>query len=68
MTYAYNALDQLTSVTDAAGGVTSYTYNSAGLLATVTDQNGHQVVDNTYDSTGRVISQVNARGKTATFS
>ena len=47
--------------------MTSYTYNPAGLLATVTDQNGHQEVANTYDTRSRVTSQVNALGKTATF-
>ncbi len=67
ISYSYTS-NQLTLVTNAAGGVTKYTYNSQGLLATVIDQNGNQVVANTYDSSGRITGQVNALNKSATFS
>jgi RHS repeat-associated protein len=66
--YTYTSGGRLASVTDAAGGVTSYTYNSAGLLASITDANGHRVVQNAYNSSGQVVSQTNVLGQKSTFS
>jgi RHS repeat-associated protein len=66
--YGYDAQGRLTSVTDAAGVITRYTYNAEGLLATVINQDGKQVVANSYDPSGRVVKQVNALGGTGTFS
>lgn len=59
---------QLTSVRDARGGTTSYTYDAGGRLATVVDQNQHQVVRNVYDSaSGRVTDQYDALNHHSTF-
>ncbi len=66
--YAYNSSNQLTKVTDAEGGTTEYEYNAQGLLESVTNQDGHRIVDNTYEGSGRVAEQTNALGKTAKFS
>jgi YD repeat-containing protein len=65
----YGYLDgRLSSVRDARGFTTTYTYDANGRLKTIVDQNTHTVVDNTYGPDGRVTQQVNARGKTGTFS
>jgi RHS repeat-associated protein len=58
----------LTSATDLRGGVTRYGYDAGGRLASITDQNNHSVVQNTYDAnTGRVTQQVDARGNPSSF-
>jgi RHS repeat-associated protein len=64
--YAYTA-GRLTSVTDTAGDVTSYAYTSSGLLTSIKDANGHTVVQNTYNESGQVVTQVNALGQKSTF-
>ncbi len=59
-TWAYNPTTlQLTSKTSPEAGTVSYTYNTDGTLATVTDANSHRKVYS-YDSYGR-ITQI-ARG------
>jgi RHS repeat-associated protein len=58
--YAYNASNCLATVTDVAGGVTTYNwgdYNYGWLLSSVTDPRGVRLLANTYDSEGRVVSQ-----------
>src|SRR5439155_5371636 len=58
----------LTAATDLRGGVTRYGYDPGGRLASITDQNNHSVVQNTYDAnTGRVTQQVDARGNPSSF-
>lgn len=64
--YSYTA-GRLSSVRDTRGGITQYTYDAAGRVKTIVDQNLHTVVDNTYGADGRVTQQVNARGKVGTF-
>ena len=59
---------RLTSVADARGGTTQYTYDSGGRLATIVDQNGHQVVRNVYDpASGRVTDQYDALDHHSSF-
>ena len=59
---------RLTSVTDARGGTTQYSYDAGGRLATIVDQNGHQVVRNVYDPTsGRVTDQYDPLDHHSTF-
>ncbi|WP_188282646.1 FG-GAP-like repeat-containing protein [Streptomyces sp. CBMA29] len=65
--YAYTG-GQLTSVTGTDTGVTHYTYDAAGRLATIVDPAGNTVTQNTYDpSTGRITQQIDADNKTTTF-
>jgi RHS repeat-associated protein len=67
VSYAYTD-GRLTSATDLRGGVTEHTYTAEGWLETIVDQNDHTVVENTYDSDGRVIAQLDALGEETTFS
>lgn len=63
-----NASDyRLTSVTDTRGGATTYSYDSLGHLATITDQLQHRVIQNTYDDAGRVSAQRDALDHLTTF-
>jgi RHS repeat-associated protein len=75
-TYDYDSSDNLTSVTDPLSRVTSFTYDTGGdhLLLTMTLPNGQSGASdagdttvNTYDSTGRVLTQTDPKGQETTF-
>lgn len=59
--YSYDAAGNLVTVTDAAGGVSNLAW-TAGRLSQIKDPVGHFVVQNTFDTTGRVLSQTTASG------
>ena len=67
VTYAYNAGNQLTSVTGRSGALTRYAYDSMGRLVTIIDANAHAIVNVAYDSMGRVTTQKDALGKVTSF-
>ena len=56
--YDYNESGQLSATTNPDGDRFSYAYDENGYLAKVTDANGSDYVQNTYDSLGRVTEQV----------
>jgi RHS repeat-associated protein len=65
--YSYTG-SRLSSFTDLRGHTVAYTYDGSGRLATVTDQNGHTVISNSYDAaTGRVTGQTDGRGHASSF-
>jgi YD repeat-containing protein len=72
----YDASNDLASITDPAGRITSFTYNTTThLLLTATPPNGQtggpdQGADivNTYDATGRVLTQIDPAGLETRFS
>lgn len=66
VTYAY-AAGKLTSVTDVRGGTVQYTYDLEGRLEKIIDQNSHTVLHNKYGTTGRVIEQLDAHGRSTYF-
>jgi len=65
--YGYDKAGHLTGVKNAAGGLTEYAYDSAGRLAVAVDARGISYVQNTFDSSGRVVSQKLTDGTTYTF-
>jgi len=66
-TYAYDDADDLVSATDPLGGVTKYAYDSSHHVTQITLPNGNILLQNAYDSQGRVTSQTNGRGFTWQF-
>lgn len=65
--YGYTG-GKLTSVTDPNGNAESYGYDPGnGKLKTITDRKGIVTLTNVFDSFGRVIQQINSRGKISSF-
>jgi RHS repeat-associated protein len=64
VTYSYDSCrtGMLCSVTDANGGVTSFTYDSGDRMLTMTDPRSNTVFTNQYDTAGRVSQQTLADG------
>jgi RHS repeat-associated protein len=64
-TYDYSAdpgTGRLKSVTDPAGGVTRYEYDTQGRMTAIIDPRGNLVVRNSYDANGRVCQQEHGDG------
>lgn len=66
VTYGYDD-GRLTSVTDAAGAVTSYAYDETGRMTQLTDATGQAQFTNTYGADGRIESQSDATGDVTWF-
>ena len=62
----YAPSGRVASVTDEAGGTTSYTYDGAGNLLTVTDALGH-VTTYGYDGAGNRVTETDAEGHTTSM-
>lgn len=67
LSFSYDANDNLVQAVDPAGGVTTYAYDGSHHVTSITLPNGNVLLQNVYDSQGRVISQTNGRGLTWTF-
>jgi YD repeat-containing protein len=61
----YNLLEQLTSSTNELKGVTSYTYDQANRLISVTTPKTNQHYE--YDEAGQLIKQINGAKETTSF-
>lgn len=58
VSYEYDKKKHLTKVTDVDGNATKYVFHEkTGILTTVTDPEGHQIVRNDYDALGRIVRQ-----------
>ena len=62
-----SGLSSLTSVTDVRGKVSTYGYDGNGFLRSETDPNGNVGFTNTFDATGRVVSQLDQLGNSSSF-
>ena len=62
----YDALGQVTKVTDAEGGVTHYTYDRAGNLTSMTDALGHTTLYES-DADGNLLKTTDAEGRVTTY-
>lgn len=67
VSYTYNAAGRLEDVTDVRGGHSAYTYDAAGLLLTHKDARKNTILTNIYDSTGRVLTQVDGLENETTY-
>jgi RHS repeat-associated protein len=70
VTYTYNTqANLLSTVTDAAGGVTEYRYDSVhgNSIGTIKDARGIVFFTNAYNEMGRIIKQTQADGSTYEF-
>ena len=65
--YSYNGQGTLETVTNPEGGVTRYDYDFQNRMTQITDPRGIVVAQNTYDTIGRVIKQIQADGGVLTF-
>jgi RHS repeat-associated protein len=65
VTYQYDGTGRLWKVTDREGKTTTYTYDGTSQrIATITDARNHVALTLTYDASGRVQTQKDARGLT----
>jgi RHS repeat-associated protein len=65
-TFAYNARNDVSSVTDGRGKVTTYGYDSSGNNTSVV-QDGQTVAQSTYNTSGQLTSSTDGNGKTTTY-
>src|SRR5262249_28200930 len=65
--YSYDADGNLASHRDPGGGVVRYNYDGAHRVTRIIDQLGNTLVENTYDQSGRVVSQANGHGLITKF-
>ncbi len=65
--YGYDFYGDLVTVTDEMGNVTRYTYDSNHLLVSTYDPLGREGARNEYDSSGRLIAEINSAGQETTF-
>lgn len=64
ITYQYDGQGRLASVTDSLNHTASFTYDNNGQIIVATDARGTQMVQNTYNTDGRVTHQILGDGST----
>ncbi|MFZ1548712.1 MAG: hypothetical protein WAT12_16740 [Candidatus Nitrotoga sp.] len=63
----YNAIDQITGVTDPRNLTTSYDYNAFGHILNLSSPDTGTTT-NTYDAAGNVLTKLDAKGQLTTYS
>ena len=66
-TYSYDSHHNLVRVTDPLGNYKRFVYDGNHRMMSWYDEKGTRIVENTYDSEGRVIRQLNETGGTITL-
>ena len=64
---SYNALDQVTQIQDALGGLTRLTYDGRNNLASLTDPLDHVIESYGYDAVGRLTRRTDAKLKAEAY-
>jgi RHS repeat-associated protein len=67
VSFQYDANNNLVQATDPSGGITTFTYDTNHRVLSITQPNATTLLQNTYDSSGRVISQAGGRGFSTTL-
>src|SRR5579863_154027 len=67
VSFEYDASDNLVKATDQAGGATTFAYDANHRVASITQPNGQVLLQNTLDSSGRVVAQTGGRGFSSTL-
>ena len=65
--YTYDAMYRVLTLTDGAAHKTTYTYNTAGYLASTKYPKGDTLKFSSYDALGDVLTRVDGRGITTTY-
>lgn len=65
-TFTYNVNNQVMSITDARGKLTTYGYDANGNNTSVV-QDGHTVSETTYNAAGQITSTTDGNGQTTTY-
>ena len=65
--FTYGSSGDLTGITDGRGNTRTFKYDAGHRLLQCLDPAGHTLVTNTYDDSGRVVSQENGLGEKTTY-
>jgi len=63
VTYDYDAAGHLVRITDSEGGQEQYAYDDQSRLVTVSTGSAAPIFENTYDSSGNIVSQTMSDGR-----
>jgi YD repeat-containing protein len=65
--YNYDAAYRISTIADGMGNATSYAYNTAGYLSTITYPSGSQIQETSYNAAGQVLSETDPLGQVTDY-